>query len=109
MINYNCVLKNLNLHYNQIRFKGGVAIFENLIENTTLQYLDMSWNALGKDSTNETADALSKMLKKNTGLVHADFSYNYFTKQECEILSQGIKSNHTLYGIHMIGNQCTVD
>lgn len=41
-------LKMLNLHWNKIKFKGGLKIAEALQTNTNLKVLDLSWNSLGK-------------------------------------------------------------
>jgi len=49
------------------------------------------------------------MFKKNTYLIHLDLSHNGFKETECNILAKGLKKNHTILGIHMIGNDATVD
>lgn len=45
------------------------------------------------------------MFKENKTLVHMDLSHNNFKKSDCEIIDQGLKENHTLLGIHMVGNE----
>lgn len=37
----------LNLHWNKIKFKGGLRIAEVLEVNTKVKVLDLSWNLLG--------------------------------------------------------------
>jgi hypothetical protein len=49
------------------------------------------------------------MFLENKGLVHLDLSHNGFRKSEIEIMNEGLKENHTLLGIHMIGNEVTTD
>lgn len=41
-------LKVLNLHWNKIKFRGGLRLAEALTKNETLKILDLSWNHLGK-------------------------------------------------------------
>jgi len=42
-------------------------------------------------------------------LIHVDFSNNDFAAPEIEIIAEGLKENHTILGIHMIGNEATTD
>ena len=53
--------------------------------------------------------AWGKALKHNKTLVHLDMSYNCFGVESCQKLQKKIKSNHSLYGLHMAGNACNVD
>lgn len=43
----NDYLQELYLHWNHIKTKGGVFIFEGLVLNDSLKVLDLSWNSLG--------------------------------------------------------------
>lgn len=46
----------------------------------------------------------------NKGILrHLDLSYNSMDKNECEIFGKLIENNHTLWGLHMMGNECVVD
>jgi hypothetical protein len=47
----------------------------------------------------------AQMFKENKTLLHVDLSHNNFKKVDCEIIEEGLKENHTLFGIHMIGNE----
>lgn len=49
------------------------------------------------------------MFKQNKTLIHADFSHCGFTYNECEIINEGLKHNHTLLGLHFTGNAMNVD
>ena len=49
------------------------------------------------------------MFEINKTLVHMDLSHNNFSKQDCEIIDEGLKENHTLLGIHMVGNEIDTD
>ena len=42
-------------------------------------------------------------------LRHVDISYNSLDKAECDKLGEGIKDNHSLWGLHMMGNECLID
>ena len=41
-------LRVLNLHWNKIKFKGGIRITDAIKQNEILKILDLSWNHLGK-------------------------------------------------------------
>jgi len=41
-------LKRLSLHWNKIKYRGGIKIAESLAKNETLKILDLSWNLIGK-------------------------------------------------------------
>ncbi len=41
-------MKVLNLHWNKIKFKGGLRLAESIEKNEILKILDISWNLLGK-------------------------------------------------------------
>lgn len=55
------------------------------------------------------AEAWAKAFKANRRLVHLDISFNAFDSKEIEVISTGLKENHTLLGIHVDGNDCTVN
>lgn len=40
---------------------------------------------------------------------HLDISHNCFSKQDCEILSEGLNQNHSILGLHLDGNSASVD
>ena len=41
----------------------------------------------------------------NKTLVHIDLSHNFLRKQDCEDIEAFLKENHTILGIHMVGNE----
>ena len=46
----------------------------------------------------------------NNGILrHVDISYNSMNELDCEKFGETIKENHTLWGLHMMGNDCIVD
>ena len=50
-----------------------------------------------------------KPLKYNKTLVHIDLSNNMFNEETCKMVGKRVIKNHTIYGLHMAGNCCTVD
>ena len=56
----------------------------------------------------EVASALSNTLESNP-LLHLDLSQNQLDAKDCDLISIGLKQNHTLLGLHMTGNQASVD
>jgi hypothetical protein len=104
-------LKELDLSWNEIQSKGAVALINAIGENSSLLKLDISWNAIGtkSEATRAVAQALSTCLAKNSTLIHIDLSQNQLSAADCGIISEGLKNNHTLLGLHMTGNQGSVD
>ena len=49
------------------------------------------------------------MFSTNQFLQHVDLSNNYLTRTECDVIGEGLKDNHLIYGLHMQGNDCIVD
>ena len=54
-------------------------------------------------------EELAKMFKSNKALLHLDLSHNNLKKQDCEIIEEGLSDNHTLLGIHMVGNEVNIN
>lgn len=38
-----------------------------------------------------------------------DMSHNNFDSRELDIMEVGLKDNHSILGIHMIGNECEIN
>ena len=55
------------------------------------------------------ADFWRDLFAENTSLVHVDFSHNNLEKRDVESFSEGLKSNHTIMGVHFLGNQGEID
>ena len=108
IIRDNNALTQLNLHYNSIGSFGGSLIFQALAENVGLLELDLSWNSMSSHMELESsADAISEAFSVNKTLKHIDLSYNRFSVKECELIAEGLTSNHHLLGIHLEGNKAT--
>ena len=47
--------------------------------------------------------------RENKSLIHLDMSHNNMPFIDCEIIADGLKDNHSIYGLHWTGNQGYVD
>ena len=109
MLNENHYLKKLDLHWNSMKDSDGVLIFEGLCKNDSLKEIDLSWNSFGKNLDPSNIKKISSLLPKIQGLAHLDLSFNYLTANECNILSEGLKENHNILGLHLLGNEGYID
>ena len=109
MLKYNNSVQSLDLHWNCLGVAGSVQFLEALGSNDGLIHIDLSYNSFGRKGDLATAHALAKMFSVNQYLQHVDLSNNYLDKKECEIIGEGLKDNHLIFGIHMQGNDCVVD
>ena len=57
----------------------------------------------------DSAQAWSDAFLDNHTLIHLDFSHNNFDSSELSIISQGLNENRTIYGLHIQGNEGTLD
>lgn len=71
-------------------------IFEGLSMNKNLKVLDLSWNELGF----EAITAVNNFFKKNNTLLHLNLSNCNITVKDTQELSEGIKCNNTIIGLH---------
>jgi len=55
------------------------------------------------------AEAWRDAFKENKSLVHLDISHNRIEKVDVEIIAEGLKENHNIYGIHFAGNAGYID
>ena len=106
--------------WNRVRETGGAEIGLALEYNTSLVVFDAGFNSFGaravKQGSNsfriahsEAADALRSAFKENNKLLHVDLSHNQFTEIDCQVMAGGLVINHTLIGLHMLGNECDTD
>ena len=153
------LLQVLILYQNQLGNQGGGLIMSEIKKHPKLKILDLSWNLIGTNLTDEipTLDELTKAsnnpkshfdnaylneLKytmqfrrqgtlspvrlgskvsyfasqlcelfhnKSTELIHLDISYNNINFVDSNAISENIKDNHTILGIHVDGNDMWVD
>lgn len=116
-------LKSLDLHWNSLHGAGGNAFLRGLYDNGLegngkLRRLDLAFNRLGSglhtdDSilkeSDRNAKVLASVFQDCSTLFHLDITHNAFTAEECSTLANGLLHNHTLFGLHMVGNDATID
>lgn len=56
-----------------------------------------------------TAEAWSGAFLENRSLLHLDLSHNGFDARELEIMKGGLEDNHILLGLHLEGNEGSID
>ena len=49
------------------------------------------------------------MIKDKGKIIHLNLSYNNFSYDECDIIAEMLKDNHTIYGFHFAGHYGYVD
>ena len=57
----------------------------------------------------EHASEWKVAFQKNRALIHLDLSNNNLAEKECVLINEGLTHNHTILGIHMIGNEAATD
>ena len=62
-----------------------------------------------KKEPSEFAKKLGEYFHKPLALIHLDISHNNLTKEDCELISNEIKDNHYIMGIHVDGNEMSID
>ena len=102
-------IQKLDLHWNNIRGEGARQLCKAVGSNNSLKVLDLSWNALSSPPEDNACRHLSKSLEKHPCLFHLDLSHNGLSVKDSETLSEGLKKNHTVMGLHMTGNHSSVD
>ena len=103
-------IKCLLVHWNQFKSKGGTDIAKALEKNNTIETFDISFNNIGwEGDDNEWAEAFKIMFRDNKSIIHIDISYCGFNMDDILIINEGLSENHTIWGIHSIGNAGKID
>lgn len=92
----------MNLKWNQISCRGAIPILEGLHHAANVKNLNLSYNNLSRHESLDMIVLLTKVI--NEKLVHLDLSNNNMSSIACAKLGEMIVNNHTLYGLHMHGN-----
>eukprot|EP00933_Yihiella_yeosuensis_P082255 TRINITY_DN96062_c0_g1_i1.p1 TRINITY_DN96062_c0_g1~~TRINITY_DN96062_c0_g1_i1.p1 ORF type:complete len:690 (+),score=125.12 TRINITY_DN96062_c0_g1_i1:77-2071(+) len=89
------------------------ALFEGILENIQkggqLADVDISWNSLASADANFAAEAIAAVFRESVTLYHCDLSYCSMNAECCSVIGEGLRDNHSLYGLHMVGNAATMD
>ena len=109
MLDYNNYIEILDLQWNFIRASEALLFFQSVKNNCGIKILDMSWNSLGQDKITQSIQAIGECLASNETLYHVDLSHNKYSLHDCKILSEKLKYNHTIYGLHFEGNYGKID
>eukprot|EP00928_Gymnodinium_smaydae_P100114 TRINITY_DN9745_c0_g1_i2.p1 TRINITY_DN9745_c0_g1~~TRINITY_DN9745_c0_g1_i2.p1 ORF type:complete len:991 (-),score=202.28 TRINITY_DN9745_c0_g1_i2:161-3133(-) len=103
----------LDVHWNYIAGDGALGLFTGMAANAKaggcLARVDLSWNCLANSGAAASIGVLAQSLAQDCPLIHLDLSYNALQPKECEVLGRGLRSNHSLLGLHLVGNAADVD
>ncbi len=59
--------------------------------------------------TTTFVEDLCVFFEMNSELIHLDISYNNIGINDSKIIAERVKENHTIYGLHYMGNSGYVD
>ncbi|CAI2364059.1 unnamed protein product [Moneuplotes crassus] len=95
------------LRWNKIETKGLANLCEGIVKTDSLKILDLSFNPLSKknEDSDEYPQCLSDMFRENSSLMHMDLSHTGITAEDGKIIEKGLNENHTIFGIHLTGNE----
>jgi len=106
-------ITRLALNSNFLTGQGVASLFRGVLENSKeggqLADIDLAWNGFGNSNALGAAVAISKVLAESATLYHLDLSYNGLDAASCATIGEGLKDNHYLYGLHLVGNSATMD
>jgi len=115
-------LNSLDLNWNLLHGEGAHAFLKALLDNSfaagKLRRLSLAWNRLGSGAQRDperrkdaqtSAKILASVFQEGSTLFHLDIGYNSINAEDCAVLAKGLENNHTLYGLHLVGNDATVD
>ncbi len=109
MLKMNDSLSVLFINWNLMLSKGGLNICKAIEKNGKLQVFDISFNNIGSKTDMKLAETLKSLFLSNSTLIHIDISHWKLTSQELRIINEGLTHNHSILGIHMVGNKGKID
>lgn len=106
-------LMRLSMHCNFLASWGAASLFQGILRNSRnggrLADVDVAWNGIGDHGSTVGAEAIAAALRESATLYHLDLSYNALDAAGCKVVGEGLRDNHYLYGLHMVGNAATID
>ncbi|CAE8605277.1 unnamed protein product, partial [Polarella glacialis] len=106
-------LEDLDLHWNQFSGDGAKSLLRGLLENSKnggrLHTVNLSWNPLGKVGGEEICQQLARLFVESKTLRHLDLSKCELSASQCQVLADGLKSNTSVLGLHIDGNEAHMD
>ena len=91
----------VDLSWNNIHADGASLIIDGL-SFSKIKSLDLSWNKIGQKADVGLGFKLAEACNLNKELRHLDISHNKIRLDVMSVFGEGIKDNHTLYGIHVL-------
>eukprot|EP00441_Pelagodinium_beii_P033345 CAMPEP_0197644852 /NCGR_PEP_ID=MMETSP1338-20131121/17692_1 /TAXON_ID=43686 ORGANISM="Pelagodinium beii, Strain RCC1491" /NCGR_SAMPLE_ID=MMETSP1338 /ASSEMBLY_ACC=CAM_ASM_000754 /LENGTH=1652 /DNA_ID=CAMNT_0043218317 /DNA_START=87 /DNA_END=5045 /DNA_ORIENTATION=+ len=125
-------IQALDLSWNCFHGSSIGPVYQGVYDNDIdiggqLWRLSLAWNRLGQrckpsrrssseeckcDSCRACSKAiatLASILHDGNALFHLDLSYNGLSAADCAVLGEALQSNHSLFGLHLSGNEAAVD
>lgn len=100
----------LLLHWNYISGDGAAKVLGAAARYGSMKVFDLSWNSVGRAKTKVFVKQLADTLTTQENIMHMDLSHNQIRREHCKEISESLKSNHTLWGLHFADNEgYTVD
>jgi len=111
LIYTNSSITALFFSWNEIKGEGSTHIAKGLKENSHIKVLDISFNPIGSMHFQKIScmSNLASAFQKNKSLRHLDMSYCGLNQKDLKLLNSGLKYNHTILGIHLLGNKGGLD
>jgi Ran GTPase-activating protein (RanGAP) involved in mRNA processing and transport len=109
LLTFNKTITHLSLAWMQLWGEAAIAVANGLKENSTLVCLDLNSNTFGSHYNSSATICLGEALQHNETLTHLDLSHNCIQRASCLLLGDLLLLNHTLFGIHMAGNDGHMD
>ena len=100
-------IRNIDLKWNHISSYGVKDLMEGIYKGRSCKNLNLSYNWLSRGQSTEMVSAMMKAI--NETIVHLDLSNNNLSEPVWERFGELLTNNHTLYGLHMHGNNWYVD
>lgn len=97
---------NLELHYNSFNGYNFMPFIESL-NMLKLKKLDLSWNNIG--TSTECVQLLADKISENKILYQLDLSHNNIKDIVVTYFNEKLAQNHSLIGLHLSGNQISLD
>ena len=97
----------VNLKWNQISSQGCIKLWEGILKGNSIKNLNLSYNWLGRNDSIEFLQSIVSII--NSTLVHLDISHNNLSLPIWRNLGELIENNHSLYGLHIHGNDWYID
>eukprot|EP00929_Paragymnodinium_shiwhaense_P078321 TRINITY_DN40588_c0_g1_i2.p1 TRINITY_DN40588_c0_g1~~TRINITY_DN40588_c0_g1_i2.p1 ORF type:complete len:1138 (+),score=209.57 TRINITY_DN40588_c0_g1_i2:71-3484(+) len=106
-------LMRLSLRRNRLTGLSAAALFHGILANIKnggqFADVDLAWNCLGSSGGLVAAEAIGDVFKATATLYHCDLSYNGLDVPSCRLIAEALRDNHSLFGLHMVGNAARMD